>query len=94
MLKNLGFIMNTELSGTHHVNATGQKIYCVLCKLWFAVGFLQPLLKLKLSKSFIIAFSTYGANVHGVPPCGVPLATDLRMVWEPSVVLMILHLSS
>ena len=66
VLKNLGFIMNTKLSCTHHVNATVQKIYCVLRKLWFAARFLQPDLKLKLIKSFIIPFITYGANVYGV----------------------------
>ena len=59
--------MNTKLSCTHHVNATVQKIYCVLRKLWFAARFLQPDLKLKLIKSFIIPFITYGANVYGVP---------------------------
>ena len=58
VLKNLGFIMNTKLSCTHHVNATDQKIYCVLRKLCFAAGFLQPDLKLKLIKSFIIPFIT------------------------------------
>ena len=66
VLKNLGFIINTKLSYTHNINATAQKIYYVLRKLWFAAELLQQYLKLKLIKSFIIPFITYGANVYGV----------------------------
>ena len=43
------------------------------------------------SKGFIAIFHRRGDNT---PPCAVLLATDIRMVWQSNVVLMILHLSS
>ena len=66
-VKNLGFIVNSQLNCSNHINATVQKIYFVLRKLWHIASFLHPDLKLKLVKIFIIPFIIYGSNVYGSP---------------------------
>ena len=66
VVKNLGFMINSKLNCSSHVNSIIQKVYFVLRKLWYAALFLQWDLKLKLVRNFIIPFITNGANVYGL----------------------------
>ena len=64
-VKNLGFIIDSQLKCSKHVDATVTKIYNVLRKLWHAASFLTPPVKLKLIKTLITPLVIYGANVYG-----------------------------
>ena len=48
-----------------HIDSIVHKIYFVLQKLWFTASYLHSSLKLKLAKTLITPFLTYGANVFG-----------------------------
>ena len=66
-VKNLVFVVNSQLNCINHVNSTVQKMYFVLRKLWHIASFLHPELKLKLVKIFITPFIIYGSNVYESP---------------------------
>ena len=63
-VKNLGFIINSKIDCVSHINATLQKIYLVLRKLWYIASYLHDDLKWRLVKTNIIPFKVYGANVY------------------------------
>ena len=65
-VKNLGFWLNSQLKCFSHVDSTVHKIYFVLRKLWFTASYLHSSLKLKLVKTLITPFLTYGANVLSI----------------------------
>ena len=61
-VKSLGFVINSKFNCISHINATVQKIYSVLRKLWCIASFLQPEVKLRLVKIYIVPFIIYGSK--------------------------------
>ena len=63
--KNLGFWLNSQLKCFSHVDSTVHKIFFILPKLLCTASYLHSSLKLKLVKTLITPFLTFGANVFG-----------------------------
>ena len=61
---NLGFIINTSLSGSEHTNFIIRRVYGCLRKLWITASFTSTNTRLRLVKTLILPLITYAENVY------------------------------
>jgi len=63
-IKNLGYVLNSDLSCCDHISAVVQKIYFVLRNLRISAEYTPESIRLKLSKQLIFPILHYFANVY------------------------------
>lgn len=64
-IKNLGFLINRQLTPTDHVDSVVNKIFCTLRKIWYSKDYLSNDIKLKLVRTLIVPIISYSETVYG-----------------------------
>ena len=63
-VKNLGFIINTTLTCSDHINSVVQKIYFILRNLRISSSYTPQEIRMRLAKQIIFPIVTYASNVY------------------------------